>query len=133
LTGETDLAAMLATLSLVRRPGTFAYVTFAAGDAPDLDLQPSAVVVEEEGPTLVLDAAAARAAGFVVESEWAWISLEVHSSLEAVGLTAVLATALAEAGISANVLAGYHHDHVLVPAAQADEAIRALEALRSQG
>ena len=59
----------------------------------------------------------------------AWLTLTVHSALEAVGLTAAVATALAAAGIPANVLAGYFHDHVLVPEDRADDAIRALRAL----
>jgi hypothetical protein len=133
MTGETDLGRMLATLTVRRRPGTFVYVSFPAGDAPDLDLQPAAVVVEEEGTTLVLGAEDARGAGLRSEAEWAWLSLEVHSSLEAVGLTAAIATALADVGIPANVLAAYHHDHVLVPPDRADDAIRALEGLRPPG
>lgn len=133
VTGETDLARMLATLTVHRRPGTYAYVTFPAGDAPEQDLQPSAVVVEDEGTTLVLDAAAARGAGFEVTSEWAWLSLAVHSSLEAVGLTAAIAGALAEAGIPANVIAAFHHDHLLVPPARADEALQVLHGLRDLG
>ena len=51
----------------------------------------------------------------------------MHSSLSAVGLTAAFATALGDAGISCNVLAAYHHDHILVPA---EDAERALETLR---
>jgi hypothetical protein len=130
VSGDTDLERMLATLMAHRRPGTFAYVTFPAGDAPEIDLQPSAVIVEDEGTTLVLDARAARAAGFTVGSEWVWLSLGVHSSLEAVGLTAAVAGALAGAGIPANVLAAFHHDHVLVPPERADEALEALQRLR---
>ena len=57
------------------------------------------------------------------------IILEVHSSLEAVGLTASVASALAEAGISANVVAAYYHDHIFVPKASADRALAVLQAL----
>lgn len=60
---------------------------------------------------------------------WARITLGVHPSLAAVGLTARVAAALAERGIAANVIAGYHHDHVFVPWARRDEAMRALSAL----
>jgi hypothetical protein len=130
MAGETDLGQMLATLQVRRRPGTYVYVTFPAGEAPDLHLEPAAAVAEEEGTTLVLGANDARGAGLRFEGEWAWLSLQVHSALEAVGLTAALATALAGAGIPANVLAGYHHDHVLVPPDRADEAIEVLQGLR---
>jgi len=56
----------------------------------------------------------------------------VHSSLEAVGLTAAFSSALGEAGISCNVLAGYFHDHLLVPAAEAGNAIDVLLGLRDR-
>ena len=130
MSGETDLGRMLATLVVRRWPGTVAYVAVDEGEAPDLDLQPRATIEEDEGTTLVLDTADATAAGLPFEGEWAWLSLEVHSSLDAVGLTAALSGALAGAGIPANVLAGYHHDHVVVPADRADEAVTVLHALR---
>jgi hypothetical protein len=58
-----------------------------------------------------------------------WITLQVHSALAAVGLTAVVSTALADAGISCNVVAGYHHDHLLVPLERVDEALTVLHGL----
>ena len=60
------------------------------------------------------------------------ITLTVHSSLEAVGLTAAIATELAGLGISANVVAAYYHDHVFVPCAQAEQAVAGLAALGSR-
>ncbi len=59
----------------------------------------------------------------------AWITLEIHSALEAVGLTAAVSRVLTRAGISANVVAGYTHDHVFVPLERADDAMRALTTL----
>ena len=61
-----------------------------------------------------------------VTVELAWLTLEVHSSLESVGLTAAVSARLAARGIACNVIAGYHHDHLLVPVARADDAIEAL-------
>jgi hypothetical protein len=58
-----------------------------------------------------------------------WITLTVHSSLEAVGLTAAFSTALGDAGISCNVLTGLHHDHVLVPVGRRDDAVTVLREL----
>ena len=57
------------------------------------------------------------------------ITLEVHSSLEAVGLTAAISTALASCNISANVVAGYYHDHIFIPKDKADLALETLERL----
>ena len=63
------------------------------------------------------------------DGEWARISLEVHSSLSAVGLTAALSSALADAGISANIVAALRHDHLFVPWDRREEALRCIEAL----
>ncbi|NND02180.1 MAG: ACT domain-containing protein [Acidimicrobiia bacterium] len=128
MTGETDLASMLATLRVKRRPGIFAYVSLP--EVPS-DVTPEATVVEGEGITVVLPADLARSRGWDVAFEAAWLTLEVHSALEAVGLTAALSKALGDATIPCNVLAGTYHDHVLVPADRADHAIAALESLRS--
>ena len=59
----------------------------------------------------------------------AWITLTVQSDLNAVGLTAVVSTALAKAGISCNVIAAVHHDHLFVPVDRADDAMRVLRGL----
>jgi len=124
--GETDLEHMLASLDVDRRSGTF---TFLTGEWPELSPTALAIIDEAEGRTLVVPADAARAAGAPVEFEAAWLTLTVHSALEAVGLTAAFSAALGEAGISCNVLAGYHHDHLLVPADRADEAVEVLRSL----
>jgi hypothetical protein len=87
------------------------------------------MIQESEGTTLVVTVDEARAFGIDVEFEVAWLTLTVFSALEAVGLTAAFSAALAAAGIACNVLAGYHHDHLLVPVDRADEAIAVLRAL----
>jgi hypothetical protein len=84
---------------------------------------------EAEGTSLILTRAEAERLGLAGSATMRLITLTVHSSLEAVGLTAAVATALAEAGISANVVAAYHHDHIFVPAADAERALATLKAL----
>ena len=64
---------------------------------------------------------------------WAKISLEVHSSLEAVGLTGVLASRLRDLGISANIVAALNHDHVFVPWERREEALACLQSLAPRG
>ncbi len=128
MTGETDLAAMLASLQVERRPGTFAFVT---GEWPTLADAAHATIEESEGTTLVVAADAARQAGAPVDFEAAWLTLTVHSALEAVGLTAAFSASLGERQIPCNVIAGYYHDHLLVPAERVDDAIAALHALRT--
>ena len=91
--------------------------------------QPLACVAEREGLTLVLAQDHADREGLAYTGLFRCISLGLHSSLEAVGLTAMISTELAQHGISANMMAGYHHDHLLVPAAQAQQALNLLERL----
>ena len=79
-----------------------------------------ALIREDEGVTAI------RAAP---DGEWARISLRVHSSLSAVGLTAALSSALAEAAISANIIAALHHDHLFVPWDRREDAVRILRSL----
>jgi hypothetical protein len=123
--GETDLEAMLATLAVDRRPGVFTFVAVSV-PTPGLLAAADAMVVEGELTTLVLPVEAAQRAGLPVTVQMAWLTLQVYSSLEAVGLTAAVAERLAARGIACNVLAGYHHDHVLVPLPRVDDAIAAL-------
>lgn len=125
--GETDLDKMLATLRVERRAGVFTYVAVRV-PTPGLLAAAHAMVTEGELTTLVLPIEAAERAGLRVELEMAWLSLTVQSSLEAVGLTAAFAATLGKVGIPCNVLAGYHHDHILVPVARAQDAIDALTA-----
>ncbi len=90
----------------------------------------AATIAEDEGTTTVLSVTDAERLGDRPEFVAAWLTVELHSALDAVGLTAALTTALAAENIACNVLAGYHHDHLLVPVDQADRAIAVLEALR---
>lgn len=126
MTGETDLAAMLASLRVDRRPGSYAIVTSADGAIDPLQPVALAMVAEPEGTTLVVPFESALAAGFDPEFEAAWLTLAVHSSLDAVGLTAEVARRLAAVSIPCNVLAGYFHDHLLVPVSRTADALTAL-------
>jgi uncharacterized protein len=125
--GETDLSVMLEELGVERRPGVFTYGTVAELTAEVLEVA-HATVVEASSTTVVMSADDARRMGHPVDTELAWLTLTVQSSLEAVGLTAAVSARLTDAGIACNVLAGYHHDHLLVPVARADEAVQVLTA-----
>lgn len=139
--GELDLATLLTSLTVRRRSGTFAVITLPEGLPAELRAKPSdhpnllhgveAVIREREGTTVVASSAIAADRGWIVEFEAAWLTLDVHSSLEAVGLTAAVATALADESIPCNVLAGYYHDHLLVPVGMADRAVEILEHLQA--
>jgi hypothetical protein len=125
--GETDLAAMVATLAVERRPEVFTYISVTTV-SPELLAEAHALVTEGDETTIVLPVDAAVRAGHPVEVRLAWLTLTVQSSLEAVGLTAHVSARLAAEGIACNVLAGYSHDHLLVPVERADAAVQALSA-----
>ena len=112
--GERDLSRLLATLD--PKLGAERY-SFAPTSDPILHEGQFALIREDEGLTLIQPDPL---------GEWARIGLGVHSSLEAVGLTAILSSRLAEAGISANVIAAFHHDHFFVPWERREEALAAL-------
>ena len=118
---------MLATLRVERRPGVFTYVTVSV-PTPGLLAAAHAMVTEGGVTGLVIPVEVARRAGLPVVVELAWLSLTVQSSLEAVGLTAAISARLADQQISCNVLAGYRHDHLLVPLDRSAEAIETLTA-----
>ncbi|HWX02341.1 ACT domain-containing protein [Collimonas sp.] len=126
----TDLDTLLGSMSPCAGDGRFVFCCIAEGRyGMHAELAPVASFQEQEGLTLVLPQQAAERAGLAYEGVFAMITLNVHSSLAAVGLTAAVAAELTKAGISANVLAACFHDHIFVPAARAAEALAALNAL----
>ena len=128
MSAETDLDAILPAMDPELRFGAYVFVSVPHGEAkPAADILAS--VHEPEGWSLVLRRDDADAAGLAYDYVAAWITLRVYSSLAAVGLTAAVSSALADAGISCNVIAGHHHDHLLVPHQEADRALSILRGL----
>lgn len=126
MSGERDLEALLRDARPeIAHPGVVLTTVPDPAGLPAL-----ATIVEDEGVSVVLRRADAERLGLRFDWVGAWITLRVHSALDAVGLTAAVSSALASAGISCNVLAGRHHDHLLVPAERAREALAALTAIR---
>ena len=128
MAGEKDLRTLLATMSPRLNPGEYVYTVAPDGRVP-AGVRPVVTVAEEEGLTLVVPRQDADRAGLAYDYVAGWITLRVHSALEAVGLTAAVAEAMARNGISCNVVAGFHHDHLFVPHADASRAQDALELL----
>ena len=128
--GERDLARLLRTMQPVLNEGVYAYCVLP----PHIDartLEALATFREREGVTVILEETAARAAGLSIRFRSAWITLNVHSDLDAVGFTAAFARVLGDAGIGCNVVAAAHHDHVFVPVERAAEALTCLRALQA--
>lgn len=129
MSGGMDLSALLRDMEPVLEPVPYGYGLMAVGASVPAGIAPFAVISELEGLTVVAPAAKLDAAGIAYDGHWARISLTVHSDLQAVGLTAAIATALVQDGISANVVAGYFHDHLFVQWARREDAMAALLAL----
>jgi len=106
--------------------GEFVFCTVDGVYGQYSELSPLASFDEPEGLTLVLSVESALRAGLAFEARFRQITLKVHSSLEAVGLTAAVAAELTKSNISANVIAAHFHDHVFVPSERAEDAMNAL-------
>jgi predicted N-acetyltransferase YhbS len=130
MTGEKDIRTLLASIRPILREGEYVYALWPYGRPLVAGIE--AAVREAEGLTVVLPRAEADKLGLPYDFVAAWITLEVHSSLEAIGLTAAVSAALTDARISCNVLAGFHHDHLLVPVADADRALETLHELAAE-
>jgi hypothetical protein len=128
MAGETSLATLLRSMSPHLNAGEYVFCTLRDGKLP-VDLEIVGSFREQEGLTVMLERSDAEKAGFSFDYVAAWITLNVHSALEAVGLTAAFASALGQAGISCNVVAGYYHDHLFVGLADADRAMQVLRDL----
>jgi hypothetical protein len=81
---------------------------------------------EEEGYTIIVKKELADTLNLDYTFISSWITLTVHSSLEAVGLTAAFSKALAENGIGCNVVAAFYHDHIFVPIQDTEKAMAVL-------
>jgi hypothetical protein len=127
MSGITGLDELLRSMEPQLLDAEFVFCTVSGSFVDYVSLNPTATFLEAEGLTLVLEKHVAQKAGFQFEGSFRQITLTVHSSLEAVGLTAAVATKLADKGISANVIAAYYHDHIFVQSAKAEMALLALK------
>jgi len=123
---------LLRSLDPVLRDGTYVFCSVSGEASVSVTGGAIGMFLEDEGRTLILPVEIADEAGLQYESTFRMITLRVLSSLEAVGLTAAVATALAEERIAANVVAAYHHDHVFVPSERAEDAVSALRTLQER-
>ncbi|MBC3882875.1 ACT domain-containing protein [Undibacterium sp. LX40W] len=127
----SNLSQLLRSMQAVLEDGVYVYVS-VPHNVDTRSLPHLGLFREHEGITLILPEAIAVAHGFEVLFRCAWISLSVHSDLEAVGFTAAFSSALGAQGISCNVIAAAYHDHVFVPYDKAEQALACLQALSAQ-
>lgn len=126
--GEKDLGILLRSMLPELNPGEYVFCT-----SPDPYLPDEAGIIcrfrEKEGLTLVMEKSIADRLGLSYNFVASWITLTVHSSLEAVGLTAAFARALSAAQISCNVVAAFYHDHIFVGVQDTGKAMQVLHRL----
>ncbi|MEN5035334.1 ACT domain-containing protein [Pseudomonas sp. TWI929] len=128
MAGEKSINALLKGMSPALNEGDYVFCTTQSLQAlTDEEIVGS--FREQEGLTVILKRERADALGLKYDYIASWITLTIHSSLEAVGLTAAFATALGNAGISCNVVAAFYHDHIFVGKQDASKAMEVLEAL----
>ncbi len=123
--GITDLRQLITNMEPILNEGAYIFAS-----VPDITVIPREMTIcevkEKEGMTVVLAKEDAESLGISYEFVAAWITLNIHSALEAVGLTAAFATTLGKHNISCNVIAGYYHDHIFVDVKDKDKAMKVL-------
>lgn len=130
MSGEKELHKLIASMTPILNQGVYVFVTLEEKDL--LKIPRNTAICEfreKEGFTLILERSKADLFNLQYNFTAAWITLSVHSALEAVGLTAAFSTELAHHNISCNVIAGYYHDHIFVAEEDALRAIKVLEEL----
>jgi hypothetical protein len=125
MSGERNLETLLNNMNPVLNEGDYVFCNVSNLDTINLN-QIIGSFKESEGITLIVSKAYANTIGLTYSSIMSWITLLVHSSLEAVGLTAAFSSVLAKNDISCNVVAGYYHDHIFVNKKDADKALQLL-------
>jgi len=127
MSGIVELNELLKSMSPELQDGEYVFCTLASESLDYKYLNPLSTFKESEGLTLIIPVESAVQEKLAFEGVFKQITLTVHSSLEAVGLTAAVANKLASYGISANVIAAFYHDHVFVQTEKAEQALSALK------
>ncbi len=131
MNGETNLDALIATMSAELIDGVYVFATCRQEDVP-ADLTPRMSFQEAEGTTLILRKEEAEAQGLDYEFPCKMITLNVHSALDAVGFLAKITTELARHDMGVNPVSGFYHDHLFVPDGREEDAMAALKKLSGQ-
>jgi hypothetical protein len=126
---ETNLTTLIHAMQPRLCPGLFAFATIPPGSAIPGGIAPIMMFQEVEGMTLIAPADQIMATGLTAIFQSRMITLDVQSSLDAVGFLAAIATRLAADSIPVNPVSAFHHDHLFVPEARADEAMGILGAM----
>ena len=134
MSGEKNLQKLIASMTPILIEQEYIFGTLSTYTNEQISLlNPVSTFQEAEGLTVVLQKSKADEYNIPYSGVFSCITLSVHSSLDAVGLTAAVSTKLTQVNISANVIAAYYHDHVFVASKDAQRALSALNELVRQG
>lgn len=132
--GEKNLEKLIASMAPTLSDAEYVFGLVATADYEQVALlQPRGTFHEKEGVTVILEKEKADECHIAYSGVFKCITLSVHSSLDAVGLTAAVATKLTKFNISANVIAAYYHDHIFIKSHDADKALAVLNELVKKG
>lgn len=126
MSGETNLNELIRSISAVLVEGLYVFATVEPNQLP-LEIEPRMTFVEAEGTTYILLKSDAETLGLRYEFPCRMITLNIHSSLEAVGFMARIATELAKHDMGVNPVSGFYHDHLFVPDGRETDAMQVLE------
>ena len=134
MSGETNLTKLIASMTPLLSENEYVFGTIKISSYEQLALlKPISTFQEKEGLTVVVQKEKADECNLSYSGVFKCITLNVHSSLDAVGLTAMVATKLAQLNISANVIAAYYHDHIFIASKDAEKALSGLKKLVNEG
>ena len=128
MAGETDIFKLIKSMTPKLNAGIYVFSSVKTLDGIDRE-HTICEFKEREGITIVLEKQKADELHLSYDYSAAWITLEIHSSLDAVGLTAIVSNELAKSDINCNVIAGYFHDHIFVAKHDAEKAMKVLTVL----
>ena len=131
MNGETNLSVLIKNMQPILNEGQYVFSSVSQIDTLDFN-KIILFFKEKEGFTIIIEKNYADTEGVDYASVFAWITLYVHSALDAVGLTAAFSKALADNNISCNVVAGFYHDHIFVQHELGQQAVDVLTQLSSQ-
>ncbi len=131
MSGEKNLPTLLKSMKPEHKTGEYVYCVF--NNLENLHINEIVGFFRErEGLTIILRKEIADNLGLKYLYVASLITLTVHSSLEAVGLTAAFSNVLSENNISCNVVAAYYHDHIFVDIKDTEKALEVLKKLAEQ-
>ena len=128
--GETNLEKLIQEMNPELNKGEFVFCKLDSEETLH-KVKPVCLFREQEGMTVILPKTIAEELKLSYAFVYSWITLSIRSSLDAVGFTARVSQALAEVGISCNIIAAYYHDHLFIPIDKTDQVLKILRSLKN--